>query len=99
MVTSIALQTYGQPAVPVQGQESEDADEPPLPPLKKTHSLVEQLSIKDGSNPATAAASTIITVESKDATLVSVSSWDKSPATAHLYDAQDVAAVLDVDPL
>jgi hypothetical protein len=77
-------------------QETQDADEPPLAGPAISAGIIhdEKSYNKEKFHDLTAAG----TLESKNGTLTSISSWDGSPEKAHLVDATDIAAHLGVDP-
>lgn len=81
-------------------QETQDADEPPLAGPAISAGIIhdEKSYNKEKFHDLTAAGNSFITLESKNGTLTSISSWDGSPEKAHLVDATDIAAHLGVDP-
>lgn len=87
-------------AIAINGPDTEDADEPPIcgsrSPNLTQSSTIEKKYDGDVKDPPTAGGS-IVDVRSNDGTL-SYGPWDGTAETAHLHDAMDVAAQLEVDP-
>jgi len=116
----------GQTIIAIEGQETQEADEPPICGLKSpekqqnietstssTSNPTEPHSERKGSflspndikrdglsrDPPTAGSSFVDGKSSDGNTLNnSIGTWDGSPGLAHLVDAPDVAAHLEVDP-
>lgn len=118
----------GQTIIAIEGQETQEADEPPIcglkspenhqinierstttsttspPPTERNGSFLSpnDNSIKrDGlARDTPTAGSSFVDGKSSDGNTLnnSIGSWDGSPGLAHLIDAPDVAAQLEVDP-
>lgn len=110
-MVNTATKIDGQ-TIAIEAPETQDSDEPPIGGLKRPnlddHQDLKQLyssssdSRNDGLNIPklpTAGSSIVDTRSSDGATLNNTeNSWNGDPGAAHLIDAQDVAAQLDVDP-
>lgn len=82
---------HQQPAV-IEGQETHDPDEPPLPGLRdEEKSTIELQSVGTTLN------SNSVT-DIHDVSTNSGHIWDGSPGTAQAFDGKIVAAVLDTNP-
>lgn len=115
----------GQTIIAIEGQETQEADEPPICGLKSpdnqqnnteksTTTSTSNPTVRNGSflspndnikrdglarDPPTAGSSFVDGKSSDGNTLNnSIGTWDGSPGLAHLVDAPDVAAHLEVDP-
>lgn len=98
--------------IAIEAPETQDSDEPPIGGLKrpnlddhqdpKYHHSSSFDSKKDGLNipKLPTAGSSIVDARSSDGGTLNntENSWNGDPGAAHLIDAQDVAAQLDVDP-
>jgi hypothetical protein len=97
-MVNTATQIDGQ-TIAIEGQETQEADEPPIGGLKSPN--LEQFSIepkKDGLvHELPTAGSSVVDIRSSDGTLTN-GSWDGGAESAHVIDATDVAAHLEVDP-
>lgn len=114
----------GQTIIAIEGQETQEADEPPICGLKSpdnnqitttnTASTTETQPERNGSflspndihkrdgltRDLPTAGSSFVDGKSSDGNTLnnSIGTWDGSPGLAHLVDAPDVAAHLEVDP-
>lgn len=97
-MVNTATQIDGQ-AIAINGPETEDADEPPICGSRSpnlTQISTETKCDGDVKEPPTAGGS-VVDIRSNDGTL-SYGPWDGTAGAAHLIDAMDVAAQLEVDP-
>jgi hypothetical protein len=85
---------HAQPLV-IEGQDSQDPDEPPIPRpppvLEKLGKESERTTIRPGFDS--------IIGESKDGSITSAWSWDGNADTAHSVDSKGVTTFLEVDPM
>lgn len=87
-MVNLTTQIDGQAVATI--PEAEDADEPPIGGLKSQNLKGPPLDILyDGYS--------VVDGRSNDGTLVN-GRWDGNAGTAHLIDAMDIAAQLEVDP-
>lgn len=96
MVITHSAQADGQAQpIVIEGQDSQDTDEPPIPQAPPTRGI----STKSHStiDPYYNGRATIDCEESKDCSITSTKSWDGNASDAHAFDAKHVAAYLEVD--
>ncbi|CZR65470.1 related to potassium/sodium P-type ATPase [Phialocephala subalpina] len=89
-------QAHQQPVV-IEGQETQDPDEPPLSGLSasdiihdKPDGVIELQDVSTSSN-------SISNSDSHDISKQPSSTWDRDPGTAHAFDGKNVAIILGVD--
>ena len=105
-MVNTATQIDGQ-TIAIEGQETQEADEPPIGALKRPNLEEKQSqdkdldhinSKKDGLiNELPTAGSSFIDIRSSDGTLIN-GSWDGNAEYAHAVDATDIASYLEVNP-